>query len=424
MASGEILKQSEMFVKTQRTSPRDESSWNARLLLQAGYIDKVAAGVYTYLPLGLRVLRKIQQIVRDEMLGLGAQEILMPALHPKELWSATGRWQDPGPTVMFQFKGHGHQEFGLGWTHEEIVTPLAKRHLGSYRDLPFAVFQIQDKFRNEPRAKSGLLRGREFSMKDLYSFHADRDDLEQYYQRTIGAYQRVFERCGLQAVLTEASGGAFAKYSHEFQVITPYGEDVIFACDACHYAQNREITQYHAGDHCPQCNGAFREEKAIETGNIFKLGTRFSEPFGLTYLDRAGKPQPVVMGCYGIGPSRVMGAVVEVHHDDHGIRWPDGLAPFTVHLVLLDPKVQAVRARAEAAAAALTDAGASVLYDDREVASTGEKFNDADLIGLPWRLVVSRRTGEGVEWKRRSESESHRGHLTAFVKRLPEGSTR
>src|SRR3989338_10689386 len=213
--------QSQLFTKTERTTQADEPSVNARLLWQAGYIDKLAAGIYTYLPLGLRVLKNVQEIVRQEMVGIGAQEILMPALHPKEYWAQTGRWQDPGTTVMFQFQGRGEQEFGLGWTHEEIVTPLAKRYLHSYRDLPFSVFQIQDKFRNELRAKSGLLRGREFSMKDLYSFHRDAGDLDQFYQQVMDAYRRVFQRCGLDAIVVEASGGAFAKYSHEYQVVTP-----------------------------------------------------------------------------------------------------------------------------------------------------------------------------------------------------------
>lgn len=396
--------QSQLFTKTERTTPADESSVNAKMLWQAGYIDKLAAGIYTYLPLGLRVLKNVQEIVRGEMVGIGAQEILMPALHPKEFWAQTGRWEDPGPAVMFQLRGRGEQEFGLGWTHEEIVTPLAKRYLHSYRDLPFSVFQIQDKFRNEPRAKSGLLRGREFSMKDLYSFHRDAGDLEQYYEKVMGAYQRIFQRCGLDAIVVEASGGAFAKYSHEYQVITPDGEDIIFACQRCHYAQNREISEYKTGDTCPKCGGKFREEKAIEVGNIFKLGTRFSSAFNLRYLDEHGSAQPVMMGCYGIGPSRVMGAIAEIHHDEHGLRWPAAVAPFRVHLIVLG-KTSAIKERALAAYAQLNDAGIPTLLDDRFEVTAGEKFHDADLMGMPWRAVISAKTGEQIELKARSSEK-------------------
>ena len=409
---------SQLFTRTERRAPSGEPSPNARLLLQAGYIDRVAAGVFTYLPLGLRVLNAVQTIVREEMIRLGAQEILMPALHPKDPWAVTGRWQDPGPAVMFQFVAPGGAEYGLGWTHEEIVTPLVKRYLRSYRDLPFSVFQIQDKFRNEPRAKSGLLRGREFSMQDLYSFHGDGDDLEGFYQRVIDADRRVFSRCDLEAVLTEASGGAFAKYSHEFQVVTPYGEDVILRCQGCNYAQNREVSQYRAGDSCPQCQGQFLEEKAIEVGNIFKLGTRFSDAFGLTYRDVQGAVKPVWMGCYGIGPSRVMGAVAEIHHDERGLRWPASVAPFLVHLLALGP-APAVAARADRWYERLTSAGVPVFYDDRAAASAGEKFSAADLIGLPWRAVVSVKTGDQLELKSRTSGVPELVSLDALLARVP-----
>jgi len=390
---------------------------NARLLLQAGYIDRVAAGIFTYLPLGLRVLKSIQDIVRQEISALGAQEILMPALHPREPWAASGRWQDPGPAVMFQFAGRSGQAYGLGWTHEEIVTPLAKRFVRSYRDLPFAVFQIQDKFRNEPRAKSGLLRGREFSMNDLYSFHRNVDDLERYYLEVIEAYRRIFVRCGLTAVVTEASGGAFSKYSHEFQVVTPHGEDTIFVCGGCHYAQNREVSQFASGDRCVKCGGEFREEKAIEVGNIFKLGSRFSDAFQLTYLDEQGNHQPVVMGCYGIGPSRVMGAVAEIHQDERGLRWPISVAPFQVHLMSIG-KEPAVLEEAERVYQQLEASKIPVLYDDRREPSAGEKFYDADLLGLPWRAVVSKRTQATVELKSRATGEVQQLALAALLQKL------
>lgn len=408
------MRYADLFGKTTKTAPHDAESTNAKLLTQAGFIDQLMAGVYSYLPLGLLVLKRIQQIVREEMDAIGGQEILMPALHPKEIWAATGRWEDPGQNVMFQFEGRGDKEFGLGWTHEEVVTPLAKRFIHSYRDLPVAVYQVQDKFRNEPRAKSGLLRGREFSMKDLYSFHADQESLEAFYEQAMEAYLRIFERCGLDAIVTEASGGAFSKYSHEFQVVTPYGEDAIFVCDGCRYAQNREIAEIKVGENCPKCNppgrpgrtgkGKIEESKAIEVGNIFKLGTRFSEPFELTYTDDKGKKQPVIMGCYGVGPSRVMGAVVEVHHDDAGIIWPASIAPYTAHLLALSQD-EDVLAEAEKLYAELWEMGIETIYDDRDL-SAGQKFADADLIGLPHRLVLSKKTLEkdGVEWKKRSDT--------------------
>lgn len=400
------MRQSHLFTKTFREPPKDEPSVNAQLLVRAGFVDKLAAGIYSYLPLGLRVLEKIKAVVREDMVAIGGQEILMPALHPKEPWAATGRWTDPGPAVMFQLKGRSDAEFGLGWTHEEIVTPMAKRFISSYRDLPFAVFQIQDKFRNEPRAKSGLLRGREFSMKDLYSFHRDRADLEAYYAKVSVAYARIFNRCGLDAALTEASGGPFAKYSHEFQVPTPNGEDIIFQCSGCGYAQNKEIFAGKEGAACAKCRtGEMREHTAIEVGNIFMLGTRFSSAFGLTYLDERGVAQPVEMGCYGIGPSRVMGAVVEVHHDTSGIVWPKRIAPFTVHLLALG-KERAVFVRAGHLYEQLQQAGVDVLYDDRPDASAGEKFAAADLIGIPLRAVVSARTGEQIELRDRETAET------------------
>lgn len=416
------MRLSQLFTRTERQPPVDEPSANARWLLQAGYIDRTAAGIFTYLPLGLAVLARIQQIVREEMLAIGGQEILMPALHPMEPWATTGRWQDPGPAVMFQFTGRGGQHYGLGWTHEEIVTPLVQRYVRSYRDLPFAVFQIQDKFRNEPRAKSGLLRGREFSMKDLYSFHRDEADLEVYYQRVAEAYQQIFRRCGLTAVLTEASGGAFSRYSHEFQVVTPSGEDIIFRCGQCGYAQNREVSQFAAGDLCPKCTGQFVEERAIEVGNIFKLGTRFSEAFGCTFLDAAGEKRLVWMGCYGIGPSRVMGAIAEIHQDERGLRWPLSVAPFGAHLVQLG-KDGAARQRADALYERLCAAEIATLYDDRTTVSVGEKFNDADLIGLPWRVVVSPKTGEQVELKARAGEAAELISVKELLARLSAAST-
>lgn len=394
------MRQSLLFGKTRKEAPKDEVSINASLLIRAGFIDKLSAGIYTYLPLGLRVLERIQNLIRAELNALGAQELRMPALHPREPWHQTGRWTKPGTEVMFQFEGHG-RAYGLGWTHEEIVTPLVRQFVRSYKDLPIAVYQIQDKFRNEPRAKSGLLRGREFNMKDLYSFHTDEKDLEAYYEKVMTAYSHIFEQCGLTALVTEASGGAFSKYSHEFQVVTQNGEDIIFACEHCKRYQNREIVERPT---CPDCGKKREEQKAIEVGNIFKLGTRFSDAFGLSYLTAEGTEAPVIMGCYGIGPSRVMGAVAEIHHDDHGIMWPENVAPYQAHLMVLGDDAS-VREQATQWYHALEQARVPVLFDDRDT-SAGEKFADADLIGIPYRLVVSKKTGEGAELKERSSSKT------------------
>jgi len=427
------MRYSQLFGKTRKTVSDELESKNAQLLTKAGFIDQLMAGVYTYLPLGLRVLDKVKQIVREEMNVIGGQEILMPALQPKEPWATTGRWEDPGKEVMFQLEGRGGKELGLGWTHEEIVTPLAKKFVHSYKDLPLALFQIQDKFRNEPRAKAGLLRGREFSMKDLYSFHRDEADLEAYYERAKQAYLNVFSRCGLDALIVEASGGAFSKYSHEFQVLTDSGEDIIFYCDACRYAQNREIAEMKAGDKCPKCpdlgrdpdsgrgkSGKINEGKAIEVGNIFMLKTRFSSAFDFNYTDEKGKQQPVIMGCYGIGPSRVMGTVVEVMNDPNGIQWPQSIAPFDLHLVEIKSKDPVVKQSAEKLYTALGDEGFAVLYDDRDAVAAGEKFADADLIGIPKRIVISEKTigKDEVEVRDRATGVTKMVPVSKLIKEL------
>jgi prolyl-tRNA synthetase len=407
------MRYSKLLGKTVKTISEDLESKNAQLLTKGGFIDQLTAGVYSYLPLGLRVLDRVKGIVREEMNAIGGQEILMPALQPKEPWVTSGRWTDPGKEVMFQFEGRGGKEMGLGWTHEEIVTPLVKKFVHSYKDLPVAVYQIQDKFRNEPRAKAGLLRGREFSMKDLYSFHRDEADLQLYYEKAKQAYLNVFKRCGLDALIVEASGGAFSKYSHEFQVLTDAGEDIVFHCDACGYAQNREIAEVKAGDKCPKCKkGKIKENKAIEVGNIFMLKTRFSEPFKFTYADERGKLQPVIMGCYGIGPSRIMGTAVELHNDANGIKWPASIAPFDLHMIEIKSKDASVRENAVKIYEVLSEQGLDILYDDREDTAAGAKFADADLIGIPKRMVISEKTlkdGE-VEFKDRETGS------TAMVK--------
>lgn len=401
------MKQSNLFTKTIKENPRDEKSVNAQLLVRAGFVDKLASGVYTYLPLGLRVLKKIENIVSQEMNKIGGQEILMPSLTPKENWEKTGRWK-----VEEAYKIQG-EDLALGWTHEEIVTPLMLKYILSRKDLPKSVYQIQTKFRNEPRAKSGLLRGREFIMKDMYSFHETAADLDAYYEKVKQAYFNVFERCGLKenTYLATASGGAFTeKYSHEFQTATESGEDIIYICNKCGAAVNKEIKT----DKCEQCGGnEFSEKKSIEVGNIFKLNNRYSEPFGL----KNEKGEPLLMGCYGLGITRLLGAIAEVFNDEKGIIWPKSVAPFQVHLIELAAGEEVIKEKTREIYEILQKNNFEVLYDNRDEKAAGEKLADSDLIGLPLRVVVSKKTLEqdSVEVKSRSMSETSLIKITEII---------
>lgn len=396
------MKQSKLFGQTIYEVPKDEVSKNAQLLIRGGFVDKLMAGVYIYLPLGKRVLSKIENIIREEMNAIGGQEILMSALQKKEDWQKTGRWDID---VMMKIQTDLDRDFGLGWTHEEEVTPLAQKYVRSYKDFPFYLYQIQTKFRNEKRAKSGILRGREFVMKDLYSFHTSEEDLDRFYNEAKDAYFKVFERLGLRdkTYFTYASGGDFCKYSHEFQTLTDAGEDIIYICDKCGIALNEEVLSDLKGK-CPECGSSeLRQEKAIETGNIFKLKNRYSDSFGFKFLDSDGKEKSVMMGCYGLGPSRIMGTVVEVLSDEKGIVWPEEIAPYQVHLVSLGGSEE-VRNKAEEIYNSLLAGKIDVLFDDREE-SAGVKLKDSDLIGVPLRIVVSPKTLEqdSVEIKKRKE---------------------
>lgn len=395
------MKFSQLFTKTIKEAPSDETAINAKLLIKGGFISKVMAGVYEYMPLGWRVLSKINNIIRDEMNAAGGQEIFMSVFQSKDVWSATGRW-DSAKEVMFQFKDSSQREVGLGFTHEEPLTVAARHFINSYKDLPKAVYQIQTKFRNEQRAKSGLLRGREFLMKDLYSFHATTDDLDDYYEKVAEAYKKIFERSGVKAIRTYASGGLFSKYSDEFQVLADVGEDIIFLCSDCEYAENQEIHE-SGNSKCPKCGSDLVEEKSIEVGNIFKLGTKFSSSLGLSYTDEKGEQKPVIMASYGIGPGRLMATIVESSNDDKGIIWPENVAPFRIHLIALDDKKE----EGDRIYAELIKKDIEVLYDDREDKTPGEKFADADLIGCPIRVVVSRKTLEkkSVELKYRDKKD-------------------
>ena len=394
----------ELFSKTSKQVPADETSVNAKLLIRAGYVDKVAAGIYSFLPLGQKVIDKISQIVREEMNAIGGQEITMPVMHPKHLWEQTGRWK--GFDVLFRVKGQAG-EFALGPTHEEIVVPMATHFIKSYSDLPKYVYQIQTKFRDEPRAKAGLLRGREFLMKDLYSFHADEKDFEKYYEKAKVAYKNVFKRAGLTAIETRASGGTFSKYSDEYQVVCESGEDEIIYCPGGDFSENTEIAAVKEGKQCDLGHGPLVHAKTIEVGNIFSLKDKYSSAFGLVYTDRDGKQKPVLMGCYGIGISRLMGAIVEVMHDERGIIWPRTVSPFDAHLIAISDQGSETSKEADEIYQKLQKAGIDVLFDDRNDVSPGEKFADADLIGIPARLVVSKKVGKGkVEIKERDKEAS------------------
>lgn len=414
------MRQSTLFLKTQREAPKDETAVNAKLLIKAGFIHKVMAGVYEYLPLGFRALQKINAIIREEMNATGAEELHLSVLQSKETWATSGRWER-AKDVMYQFKDASNREVGLGWTHEEPLTLIAKQFISSYQDLPKAVYQIQTKFRNEPRAKAGLIRGREFLMKDLYSFHADEHDLDRYYEVVAAAYLKVFTRLGLDAKRTLASGGLFSKFSDEFQVFADSGEDTVFYCGKCGYAANRDVAeQLKLGSKCPECTSKLIPQKSIEVGNIFKLGAVFSESFGLLFADKKGEKKPVIMASYGIGPGRCMGTIVEVYHDTKGMVWPDAVAPFTLHLLRVGAENKALQEFSDSIYNDLAKKGIDALYDDREDVSAGEKFADADLIGIPWRVVVSERTEaqRKVEVKRRNETEAKLVTPTALLSLL------
>ncbi|OGL73733.1 hypothetical protein A3F28_02040 [Candidatus Uhrbacteria bacterium RIFCSPHIGHO2_12_FULL_57_11] len=402
------MRYSKLFGKSRKSIPTDAESANAKYLLKGGFVEQLSAGIYTWLPLGLRVLRKVENIVRQEMENLGAQELLMPALHPKENWEKTGRWKTMD--VLFKVKSQTGKEYALGATHEEVITPLVARFVQSYKDLPVHLYQIQTKYRDELRAKSGVLRGREFGMKDLYSFHRNHEELQAFYPEAIRAYNEIMNRMGMEIRVTEASGGPFTeKYSHEFHILTPAGEDALVICGSCDFAQNKEISKFKKGGECPKCGKTLSEAKGIEVGNIFDLGTKFADTFELSFTDEEGKKQKVWMGCYGFGTTRMVGAVVEASHDERGIVWPKSIAPFDVQVVEVKSKKPEVRAAAEDLIRDLEQHhGVDVLYDDRDDASAGEKFADADLIGIPLRLVVSEKTlaKDSVEWKFRAQKEA------------------
>lgn len=389
------MKQSYLFTKTRKEAPSDEIAKNAQLLIRGGFIHKEMAGVYSFLPLGLRVVNKIIGIIREEMNAIGGQELHLTTLQDPDIWRASNRWSDEAVDNWFKTKLKSGGEVGLAFTHEEPLTRIMKDHIRSYKDLPFSAYQFQTKFRNEARAKSGILRGREFLMKDLYSFSRDEKEHNEFYEKAKEAYQKIFARAGVgeKTHLTFASGGSFSRYSHEFQTVTDAGEDTIHLCGKCSVAVNDEMIKDQPA--CPECgNKELKKATSVEVGNIFTLGTRFSEALDLAYLDEKGEKQFVCMGSYGIGPGRLMGTIVELLADEKGIVWPESVAPFKMHLIsLFGARGEGVKKEADALYEKLTKQGISVLYDDRDL-RPGEKFADADLIGIPTRVVVSEKTIE------------------------------
>lgn len=380
------MKQSQLFHKTLKETPSDADSVNASYLVRADFVQKHMAGAYPFLPLGFRVIKKIEKIVQEEMDAIGGQQILMNVMQPKDLWDKTGRWESMDE-VLYK-SGDEKNQIAFAATHEEQVTSIVKNHIKSYKDLPLALYQIQTKFRNEPRAKSGLLRGREFLMKDMYSFHITDKDFEEFYDKSKIAYLKVFKRLGLEAKIVEASGGAFTeKHSHEFQVLTEVGEDTIFYCDKCDFAVNKEISEVEEGSKCPKCEGKIKKANGIEVGNIFPLEKKYSHSLEAKYVDKDGKEQEMIMGCYGIGISRSLATIVEVLYNqtENKMVWPESVAPFKVHILSLNQNE-----KADELYETLNEKF-EVLYDDRET-SAGTKFAEADLIGCPIRIIVSEKS--------------------------------
>jgi prolyl-tRNA synthetase len=406
------MRLSQLFTKTRKEAPTDETAKNAQLLIKAGYIYKVMAGVYAYTPLGLRVLENIKQIVREEMNAINGQELIMTNLQRQDTWETTGRWSDEAVDVWFKTKLQDDTELGLAWSHEEAIMEMMQQFIKSYKDLPQSVYQFQTKLRNELRAKSGIMRGREFVMKDMYSLHASSEDCDAYYDKVIDAYKRCFDRFGIgdTTYVTFASGGAFTKFSHEFQTICDAGEDVLYVNEDHTVAVNEEVLD-DATKEIGVDKATLKPVKSAEVGNIFKFGTEKSEKMGIYYTDTDSQQKPIYLASYGIGITRVMGVVVEKFADDKGLVWPEQLAPAKVYLARLG-NISSVVSTADELYKSLTEAGVAVLYDDRDM-RPGEKFADADLLGIPYRVVVSERTVESGEHELKKRTSPDTKHLSS-----------
>ncbi|HET9722145.1 MAG TPA: aminoacyl--tRNA ligase-related protein [Candidatus Saccharimonadales bacterium] len=402
------MRRSELFVSTRKQAPADEESKNAQLLIRAGYIHKEMAGVYSYLPLGMKVAENIKQIVREEMNAIGGEEMILSTLQHPHIWQATDRWDDAKVDVWFKAALGKDSQVGFGWSHEEPMARLMTQFISSYKDLPVYTYQFQTKLRRELRAKSGLLRGREFIMKDLYSFSRDRAEHDKFYEQISESYMRIYQRLGIGDITykTFASGGPFSKFSHEFQTLSPVGEDTIYFHEGEGVAINKEVLSDEVLADLGIARDGLVEKTAVEVGNIFTFGSRYSEPLGLFYTDEKGIQQPVFMGSYGIGISRLMGLLAEHFADDNGLIWPRNVAPYQVYLARLSSQPEVTKA-ADQLYDQLENDGISVLYDDSDL-RPGEKFADADLLGLPLRVVASEKslTAGGFELKLRTNTET------------------
>ena len=417
----EPMRQSTLFTKTRKEAPADEVAKNAELLIRAGFIHKEMAGVYSYLPLGLKVLKKIEHIIRESMDSIGGTEMNTSILQSKEIWEKTNRWDDAVVDNWFKTKLKNGGDVGLSFTNEEAHSNILKQYISSYKDLPVFPYDFKNIFRNETRSKSGILRGREFYWKALYSFSKNEAEHEAFYEKIKNAYKDIFQRVGIGHLtyVTFASGGTFSKFSHEFQMLTSAGEDTIYIDESKAIAVNKEVYTDEVLQGLDLEKEKMVERTAIEVGNIFTLGTKFSAPFDLTYKDENGEDKLVLMGSYGIGLSRLMGAVVEALSDDKGIIWPEAVAPFQVHMLMLGDKA-AVATEADTVYTALLGAHIEVLFDDRQGMTAGEKFADADLLGMPYRAVVSERSIKegGIELKKRTEEKGEIVSLEELIKRL------
>ena len=402
------MRQSQLFTKTRKEAPSDEVAKNALLLIRAGYLHKEMAGVYAYLPLGLRVFKNIERIIREEINAIGGQELLLTTLQDPAIWKKTNRWDDAVVDNWFKTKLKNDTELGVASTHEEPMVALLTDYVSSYKDLPLATYQFQTKFRNELRAKSGIMRVREFVMKDLYSFSRTEEEFREFYEACAGAYKRIFARVGLGRVTfrTIAAGGSFTSgLTDEFQTLSDAGEDIIYIDDEKQLAINKEVYTDENVAKFGLNKGTLREAKSVEVGNIFPLGTKYTDALGLKFKDEKGAPQSIIMGCYGIGLGRLLGTIVDVCSDDKGIVWPESVAPFKYHVVELSGGDEAVKAKADALYEAMVARGIEVLYDDRDVRA-GEKFADSDLIGIPYRIVVGKKTAGEYEVVRRATGET------------------
>lgn len=406
------MKRSQMFIKTSKNAPSDEVSKNAQLLIRAGFVSKEMAGVYAYLPLGLKVREKITQIVREEMDKIGGQELIMTNLQPKEAWEITSRWDDDVVDIWFKTKLKDETEVGLAWSHEEPMVKMLSRFVDSYKDLPIAIYQFQTKLRNELRAKSGIMRGREFIMKDMYSFHESKEDLDNFYQKCIESYNNVFRRLGIgkDTYMTFAGGGAFTKFSHEFQTICDAGEDLIYLNREKNIAINEEVLD-EAVEELGISKDELEKVKTAETGNIFNFGTEKTDSMNLYFTDKDGKKSSIWMGSYGIGVTRLMGVVAEKMSDEKGLVWPDNIAPAKVYLI-------GINSDAESLYNELISNNIEVIWDDRD-ARPGEKFADADLMGIPYRVVLSEKLAEGeIEVKSRTADSVEIMKIKDFIEEM------